>query len=219
MIGDIILIEEIHKLKAKIILPHILSNYKNKMVISIGGISGCGKSEISLVLQKLLWENNIKSKIIHIDDYYYIDYHSRDEERKKTGIIGKEEINWKKLNEVIINFKENRRKLYVQRIHKYLDSIEYSISPGHKINVLLIDGLYSLFLKKNDFAIYLEGEIENTYDFRLRRGKENPNDEFRKKVLEKESKDIKNSKKFSDLIIPFYLKEDKKNKNEKKLLN
>lgn len=208
MIGDIELIKPIHTKKAVILAPKILevrtSGNIIKLVITLGGESGTGKTEISREIQRILWESyKIRVKIIHVDDYYKTDYHNRNEIRKETGIIGKEEIDWKKLNKVTRHFKEGRKKLYVQRIHRYIDSIEYSISFGDKIDVIIVEGLYANYLDRKDFAIYLEGSINETYDFRKERGKEDPDTEFRQFVLEKERNCIVQSKRFSDIIIPF----------------
>jgi uridine kinase len=205
MIGDIIIIEEIHSRKATKAYIAFRESLKRKMVIAIGGRSGTGKTEIASLFQRWLFERkNKRSKIIHLDDYYNSDFQNRNAIRADTGVIGAKEVNWSKVNKVIKDFKENRRKLYVQRIHKYLNAYEHSISPGHKIDILIVEGLYANSLGKHkDFGIFLEGSDEDTYEFRVKRGKENPNDAFRKRVLETEAKDVDLSKKYADLIIPF----------------
>ena len=90
MIGDVELIKPIHIKKAEILIPTILEvrSIKNtqKFVVSIGGESGTGKTEISRMLQKIFWETyKLRAKLIHIDDYYISDYHTRNEERKSKG--------------------------------------------------------------------------------------------------------------------------------------
>lgn len=207
MIGDIIIVEPIHRLKCNIIYPAVIDIYKcRKIVVTIAGISGTGKTEIATVLQNnLFYWHKLRAKIIHIDDYYRTDFHTRNDARKETGIIGKEEINWMKLSHIISIFRSNLPKLYVRRIHKFLDSVEYVISNNRKIDVLIIEGLYANYLDDRDFSVYLEGNTKQTYEFRKRRGKENPDDDFRKLVLKKESEDVINSRKFSDMIIPFEL--------------
>ena len=205
MIGDIIIVEEIHHKKCKIIYPAVMDCYRcRKMVITIAGISGTGKTEVATVLQNnLFYWHKLRAKIIHIDDYYKTDYHTRNSSRKETGIIGKEEINWEKLNHIVSIFRSNLPKLYVRRIHKFLDSVEYVISNNRKIDVLIVEGIYANYLDDKDFSVYLEGNIEETYAFRKKRGKENPDDDYRRLVLKKESKDIIRSRKFSDMIVPF----------------
>lgn len=206
MVGDIVHILDIHRKKGQRIFEHFLKKYKNynKKIVAIAGVSGTGKTEIGYVLQSLLWEKSkIRSKCLHIDDYYSTSWKYRNDIRKKTGIIGKEEIDWNKLNKVLYSFKNNENKLYVQRIHKYLDAIEYSISPNNSIDVLILEGLYSLYANQFDLGVYLEGSIAETYSFRKMRKKENPDNKFRQEVLKKESACVWQSKNNANLIIPF----------------
>lgn len=206
MLGDKVIVQDIHRAKARLILPKVLKfqEKNNRFILAIAGQSGTGKTEIGSVLQELLFDYNIRVKCLHIDDYYLTHWESRNKQRQKTGVIGKEEINWKKLNKVIRDFKANKKKLYVQRIHKYLNSIEHCISSGRKIDVLLIEGLYAGYCNA-DFKVYLDGQISDTYDFRKLRMKENPDNAFRQKVLEKESACVCQSKNLCDLVIDFAL--------------
>jgi uridine kinase len=174
------------------------------MIVCIAGISGTGKTEIAHVLQSMLYQGiNKHTRIIHIDDYYYSSYLKRDQIRRRTGIIGKAEINWQKLDRIACRFKANSSKLYLQHIHKYLEGIEHVVSPGRKIDILIVEGLYALYLNQIDFGIYLDGEISDTQEFRIRRGKENPSSEFRQTILELERDDVHKSREVADLIIPF----------------
>lgn len=203
MIGDRVHIIEAHKLKSKVILPYIVKAYKKitKPVMAIAGCSGVGKTEISLVLQQLLWEEDkIKTKIISTDNYYSSDYIGRNRIRKKTKIIGKKEINWKKLNKIIDDYKTGKKKIYTQKIHRFLTTLEYSINDARSIDIIIVEGLYSAYADV-DYRVYLNSTIAETYDFRKLRGKENPDDKFRQLVVKKESESVNQSKKLCDLVI------------------
>lgn len=204
MLGDKIIIQDIHIKKAQYILPKIVK-YQEKnprFVLGIAGQSGTGKTEIGAVLQETLFKHELRAKCLHIDDYYSTHWEDRNIVRKKTGIIGKDEINWKKINKIISDFKLKKKKLYLQRIHKYLNSIEHCISPGRNIDILIIEGLYAAY-SEADFKVYLDGQISDTYEFRKLRMKENPDDKFRIKVLEKESFCVCQSKIMCDITVPF----------------
>jgi len=219
MIGDRIIIKEEHIKKASIILPYITSLVKNnrkkpiKIVIGIGGESGTGKTEINTVIQRLLWEKHkLRAKQIHLDDYYITNWQNRNKIRKEKGLdsIGICEIQWDKLKQVIKRFKSHKKKLYVQRIHMFTDSIEYVIANNRNIDILLIEGLYTLYLCKFgliDLPIYLEGSMKDTYQFRKERYKENPDDTFRKLVLIRESKEVRKTKKYAKVVILWDIKE------------
>lgn len=214
MIGDSIIIQSNHILIADKILKKFLVKFKNpkKKILAIGGISGTGKTEIATVIQeKLYTKNAIRSKIIHIDDYYFSNWIDRNKIRKQNNIIGKEEINWNKLNKVLQSFKNNKKKLYVQRIHRFINAIEHSISPNHCIDVIILEGLYALYAKYFDFRVYIDASISDTYDFRKLRAKENPDNKFRQFVVEKESQCVYQSKKLANLIIDW--NDEQKNGN------
>lgn len=193
--------------KANIIASK-LSKYKNKKILVIGGESGTSKSEIAIIIREILFKKyKKKSFIVHFDDYYNTSWHNRNKVRKETNIIGKDEINWNKINKIITDFKNNNDKLYVQEIDIFLDKILYHIVPCKNIiDVLILEGLYACYTPNVDFKVYLEGTIIDTYEFRKKRMKENPNDKFRQYVLEKESNCVRQSKKYADLIIPFIYK-------------
>lgn len=168
-------------------------------------------SEISLTLQEDLWEKyKIRTKIIHLDDYYKIPPISREKHRKDTDIVGREEIDWKKIENIIHSFKENRRYIRVQRIHKYLDDYEFCITPCKDIDVIIFEGLFSLYIQELNYKCYLNGSPEDTWKFRVKRGKENPHDEFRKYVVQREANCVVQSKKYADIIVPFNIEKEEK---------
>lgn len=216
MVGDTLIFLETQNKKVEQIIPLILKKYKSinkrkikKLVVTISGKSGTNKTEIAHLIQKSLWESNkIRVKKLHLDNYYLTPFQTRNEIREKQGIksVGIKEINWYKLKQIIKTFRSNRRKLYVQQIHKYLDSVEYIISPNKKIEILLIEGIFATNLRRHnlsDLAIHLEGNDKQTYEFRKLRMKENPDDIFRQHVLKKESKDCERIKKYADILIEF----------------
>ena len=217
MVGDTLIFLEEHKAKAKQISTIILKKWKQtqklkkrkKLVITISGRSGTAKTEIAHLVQKMLWEKNkIRVKKLHLDNYYLTPFQTRNTIRKERGIksVGIKEINWYKLKQIIKTFRSNHRKLYVQQIHKYLDSVEYIIAPNRQIDVLVVEGIFATQLRRHklaDLAFHLEGNEKQTYEFRKLRMKEDPDDLFRKHVLKKEAKDCESIKKYADILIEF----------------
>lgn len=207
MIGDRLVIQEQHIRKAGLIMSTLLQNKAPfKCILAIGGESGTGKTEIASLLQEQLYvTKKIRTKIIHEDDYYLTNWINRNEVRKKKGIqsVGIKEINWFKINKVLKNFKEGKRKSYVQRIHKFTDSVEYVIINNSTIDVMIVEGLYTNHLIQKDVGIYLEGSIKDTYAFRKERFKENPDDAFRQQVLKQEAKDVRITKDKAHIWVSF----------------
>jgi len=203
MIGDKIIITSEHKRKAKHIFNEFLSRYKvgANHIIQIGGEAGTGKTELALILRVLFYDEGIRSDIIHIDDYYKTNWSNRNDIRRRTGIIGKKEIDWEKLNGVINTYRTDfYSSLVVQRINKFTDSVEKAIMDKNHIDVLIVEGLYALYTKDGDFKVYVDGTYEDTKKFRELRNKE-PQTKFRQKVLQKEHKDVMGSRNFANMIL------------------
>ena len=86
MPGDIINIDESHIKRTKVIYPHIFNKVNNKdieqkIVVSVYGGSGVGKSEVGSLLATELSKNGIKSYVMSGDNYpYRIPVHN-DQER------------------------------------------------------------------------------------------------------------------------------------------
>jgi len=212
MIGDTVIILPIHRKKAKLIIPYIVNlveqqkknDEKIKVVVAIAGSSGTGKTEVATIIQQMLWQKyQIRAKQIHIDDFYKTHWQERYKVRLQKGIksVGHKEINFTKLNRIIKNFKIGHCKLYTQRIHRWTNSLEHVIANANCIDVLLVEGIYALYLKQFDIGIYLEGTPEQTLKFRKRRKKENEDDPFRKEIVKKETQEAVASKTRAHLIV------------------
>lgn len=203
MIGDRILITEKSKDNAKIIFDKI----NNEEIILIYGPSGSQKTESAECLQELLYKNKKQSIVLSMDDFYLTHPTVRNENRKKLGIesVGLSEINFEYLYRVCDDFK-NKKPITIQRTHKYADIVEHLVIQTENLGVLIIEGLFSGYLKKDnygDYAVLLEGNPSQTLQFRKQRGKENPNDKFRQIIVQKEFNIVCQLKKYSDLIINY----------------
>ena len=115
MLGDILLINDMHKDAAQAIFEHVEKALENleeryRFVVGISGESGSGKSELAHSLGKLLKENNVRVKVIHTDNYYKIQPLLREEWRRNKGFdkIGIDEYDWIKIRKTIRDFKEEQ---------------------------------------------------------------------------------------------------------------
>lgn len=209
MKGDKKIYLPVHYKKAKFILKQLdqtLTTNAHKYIIAVAGESGTGKTEIASILQEYLYRHyNRTVKVIHVDDYYKTNWHVRTETRLRKGInyVGHNEVSWAKLNRILNQFKSGVKKINVQQIHMYTDSIEKQIVDARKLDIIIVEGLYALYTKEIDYGIYLEGSAKDTYAFRKKRAKENPDDTFRKHVLAKEAKEVQKSKDKANLIVEF----------------
>lgn len=203
MIGDPLIIEERHFKIAK----EIHSSIKKEDIVLVYGTSGTGKSEVTDCLQGELFSRNLSSLVLSLDDFYNTIPSLRNANRKKMGIetVGLTEIDWDYLTRICQDFKE-RKPIYFRRVHKYADLIEHNSIDSEEIQVLIIEGLYSGYMKNygyGDHSVYLDGSPKQTYEFRKKRRKENPDNEFRQKVVQKEYNVICQLKRYADKIIKF----------------
>lgn len=201
MIGDVLLITDQHKKAAEQIINRMGDISKlNKYIIAIGGESGSGKSELSHLISKLLRKHGKYTKLIHTDNYYTIPPRERSEWRKKNDYInvGLNEIDWMNLNNTIDNFKEGK-ECTMPIIDLLTDQVDTLITNFEKIDVLILDGLYSLKIDV-DLKIMIDLTYKETKIAQIVREKETMNDE-RLKVLEKEHEAVQSLRSRADYII------------------
>lgn len=208
MLDDIILTSPVHFEKSSIILNSI--NKEN--IILIYGSSGTGKSEIGMCLRQQLYRAGKTSFVISLDDYYTSLWHEREKIRKKKGIgsINLREIRWDVIKTTLNNFKR-KQPMPIWRINKCAKQLETVVIDSTKIDIIIIEGLFSGYLKKfkkSYFAVYLEGNPKQTLEFRQIRLKENPNSKFRSLVVEKEYKIVQQLKRYNDIVIPYSIGEE-----------
>lgn len=205
MIGDPLHYKPHHFKKAEKIINYLAKFQKFPIIITIAGESGTGKSEIADIIQRRLFELNIRAYVISCDDYYKSSPGKRKEIRQKTGVISHKELYWKKIKKIMRGFKKHKSKVYIQRYNLFSDSLEHTRINTTKLDVLIFEGLYAGYLDKTDLKIYLDSTHDDTYKFRKKRKKENPDDNWRKHVLKIEGEEVRKTKQHADVIIPFNL--------------
>ncbi len=206
MLGDVLLINDLHKEAAKAIHKTLLKELSAKrkgyrFIVAISGESGAGKSELSHSLALLLKKEGMRVKILHTDNYYKVPPNLRTQWRREKGIqkVGTNEYDWKLLNRNIREFKEGREALMpcVDVVSKQTDKL---ITDFSDIDILVVDGLYAIKIKNIDLRIYIDLTYHDTKKNRGHRGKEN-NDPFRFEVLEMEHQHMLALKPKADLIV------------------
>ena len=118
MLGDVLLINDLHKRAADDLYIHLKKIFEKKkngyrFIVAISGESGAGKSELSHSLAMLLKNAGKRVKVLHTDNYYNIKPTERTAWRKRYGInkVGPNEYDWKLLNRNIREFKEGREAM------------------------------------------------------------------------------------------------------------
>lgn len=206
MLGDVLLINEKHKIAADNIYKILVERESKKkkgyrFIVAISGESGAGKSELSHSLALLLKKQGQRVKILHTDNYYKIPPNIRTEWRQEHGIkkVDYKEYDWKLLDRNIKEFKEGRVALMpcVDIVSKQTDKL---ITDFSDIDILVVDGLYAIKIKDIDLRVYIDLTYHETKKNQGTRGKE-VNDEFRFQILEMEHQNMVALKPLADLII------------------
>ena len=141
-----------------------------KMVISISGESGSGKSTIACQLSKRLMKDfmggrkGINVKHLYIDNFYIENYRmdrpSEREERiiaRKYEGIGPDEYDWHMINNVLHCFANGYvcRMPCVDVLNQQIDHLETNFSD---VNILVLDGIYAIDERlQSDFRFLING--------------------------------------------------------------
>jgi uridine kinase len=206
MLGDVLLIQETHKLAAakikEILMKDCTSKRRGyKYIVAISGESGSGKSELSHSLAKMLKPEKIRVKVIHTDNYYKVPPLLRSEWRRTQGPenIGLNEYDWNLIDQNIREFKEDREAM-MPCIDIIPEQIDKLITDFKKVDLLVVDGLYAIKTDHVDLRVFIDLTYHETKMTQIIRGKE-PMDEWRSLVLEREHLSVESLKSMADLIV------------------
>ena len=206
MLGDILLINDMHKEAAQLIFDHIQSGCKNKderyrCIVGISGESGSGKSELAHALGKCLKDNNIRVKVIHTDNYYKIQPLLREEWRRNKGFdnIGLDEYDWIKIRKTLRDFKEEQECM-IPCIDLIPEQVDKLITDFSKVDLLIVEGLYAIKAPDIDLRVFIDLTYHETKINQIIRMKEVMS-EFRLGILEKEHQNVISLKHKADLIV------------------
>jgi uridine kinase len=204
MLGDILLIQEKHKVAGAKIVEEILKRKKDRFIVGISGESGSGKTELAHVIAKSLRKHGIFAKPMHIDNFYNTHPLKRRQWRAEQGIenvVGFNEYLWDDINRVIDDFK-NGRVSEMPCVDLVTEQVDKLITNFGEVDMLIVDGLYAIKTEGIDLRIfidltYLETKDKHTTDSR---GKE-VMDEVRWATLAQEHKMVSSLKPLADLIV------------------
>ncbi len=206
MLGDILLINDMHKDAAQTLYERIQSlredqDERYRYVDGISGESGSGKSELAHALGKLLKDNHIRVKIIHTDNYYKIQPLLREEWRRNKGFdkIGLEEYDWIKIRKTIRDFNEEQECM-IPCIDLIPEQVDKLITDFSKIDLLIIEGLYAINTPGVDMKIFIDLTYHETKINQITRMKQAMS-EFRMNILEKEHRAVISLKPKADMIV------------------
>jgi len=201
MLGDILLIEEKHKLAAEAIVRRLQSLPGEKIVIAIGGESGSGKTELGHEVARLLKAQGTPAKVMHIDNYYKTSPQERNPWRQAHGIesIGYTEYDWEAINRNLAEFRADADQAIMPCIDLLTDQEDRLLTSFKGLRYMVIEGLYAVKAEA-DLRVFIDLPYHETKKAQLLRGKESV-DEWRMQVLEREHQVVRSLRPLADLIV------------------
>jgi len=201
MQGDILFINDKHIKAAEFIFEKIESQRKPKYMIAISGEVESGKSEIAHLIGRKFRDKNIRTKVLNMDNFYKIPPEERRAWRKKHGVekIGPLEYDWVVIDKVLNDFINDRQSEipFADLITRRIDTL---ITDFKGVDILILNGLYSILTKGTDFRIFIEVPYTKTMDKQRESGNEEL-DQWRQKVLEQEHKVVQSIRHEADWYV------------------
>ena len=206
MLGDILLINDMHKEAAQAICEKVMTDRESReeryrYVVGISGESGSGKSELAHALGLCLKHHHIRVKVIHTDNYYRIQPLLREEWRRNKGFdhIGLNEYDWVKIRKTVRDFKEEQECM-IPCIDLVSEQVDKLITDFGKVDLLIVDGLYAIKANDIDMRVFIDLTYHETKINQIIRMKEALSD-FRLGILEHEHQAVISLKPMADLIV------------------
>ena len=200
-------------------LYKVMTKYANcqnkKMVISIFGGSGCGKTTLSAVISQYFLNDGIGCYVLSGDNYPKLCPEHNDEERQriyeKDGTDGlseylgtPKEIAFDEINRVIAEFKEGKQTIALRKLGREKDAACYENMDFHNIRILLIEWTHggSKYLSGVDVPVYIDSIPEDTLDRRRKRNRDkNTGSELIRNVLNVEQEKLVQQAKSAKIIV------------------
>ena len=176
----------------------------NRLVISVYGGSGSGKTTIAAALQQYFLNDNTACYVLTGDNYPHRIPMRNDEERLNVynesgeeglrGYLGTpKEIDFDRINKELSEFKAGKDIIEIKHMGREDGDISYDETDFTGIKVLILEWTHggSEYLKGVDIPVFLESSPEETKARRIKRGRdENAASPFICRVVELEQEKL-----------------------------
>lgn len=186
-----------------------------RLVISLFGGSGSGKTTIAKALQQYLLNDGIGCYLLSGDDYPHRIPKRNDEERlrifEESGEDGlrdylgtPQEIDFDRINEVLADFHAGKNTITLRHMGREDGEIFSEETSFEGIRVLIVEWTHggSEYLEGVDLPVFLESSPEETRERRIRRNRDaNAASPFINMVVELEGEKLKRQRNRAKLIV------------------
>lgn len=204
MIGDKLTYYSSYKDITNFVISELRDNLinNNRICISVGGESGCGKTSLAYTLLIDI-ENStgIKGFLFQLDDYFYLPPTDNHNARiKDISLVGINEVNIELLDSHLIQFKQKGAIINKPLVNYDQNKILSERISSNLYDFCIVEGTYVSDLNTPDYRIFIETTYLDTRKSRIGRGRDLIND-FNEQVLKIEHRIIKPHYKFANVII------------------
>jgi len=204
MIGDRLVITDYHRSGAAQIMDAIRARLEagQRLIVTVAGESGSGKSEIGHCLAELAVGMGKKAFVFGQDDYFRLPPKSN-HQRRLEGIawVGPGEVRLDLLDEHMAALRDGLDAPLTKPLVFFdEDRIgEEQVAP-ERFDLVIAEGTYTSLLDSADLHAFIDRNYRQTKKNRLRRARD-PATEFLERVLEIEHQIISAHKARADVII------------------
>ncbi len=201
MEGDKLLIGPQHTARATELCEAITSKLIPRMVITVAGESGAGKSETASEIVRLLCEQGHRAEVVQQDDYFVFPPKTNHEMRRRNvEQVGLYEVKLGLLDSNLRSFKRGETSVYRPLVNYDADSITMGERDLTDVEILVAEGTYTTTLAFADLRIFIARDYEDTAAHRKARGRD-ADDAFVDEVLRREHEIIREHGQLADFVI------------------
>ena len=184
MRGDRLVIEPHHRKAAKELAALLEPRVDRRLlVVSIGGESGSGKSEVARALADEFDRRGLSSVVLQQDDYFVYPPRTNDRKRREEiAWVGPNEVRLERLDEDLAALRSGADRIRKPLVFYTEDRIGEETLDANGARVAIVEGTYTSLLTNVDVRVFVERTFEETRDARVRRGRESQ-DGFLESVL------------------------------------
>jgi uridine kinase len=202
MRGDKLIIEKQHTDRAAEICALLADRIGGKFVITVGGESGAGKSELASEIARLLTERGLMAGILQQDDYFVFPPKTNHEMRRRNlEQVGPYEVKLDFLDSNLRSFKRGENPIYKPLVIYDEDRIITEEMGTSDMAVLVVEGTYTSLLRFADFRVFIDRDYHQTLEARKRRARDRF-EPFTVDVLEREHQIVSCHRALADVVIP-----------------
>jgi len=202
--GDIIIVEEHHRLAAERVVSKLVEEIKGRgrrTTLTVAGESGSGKSETAQAIAEALAPHGINAAILQQDDYFVHPPRTNDLTRRANLCwVGPTEVRLDLLDEHLAAAIEGASSITKPLVIYEEDRITEETLEFGDAGVVIAEGTYTSLLENVDRRVFIARNRLDTMDHRMKRGREDF-DPFIEQVLEIEHEIISAHRTRADILI------------------